>query len=115
MLKEWKARKPNYFFVVFGETYASQHPVDGGVYPHRKGFIDGSGLSAGDVLLLYCDRGHPGHDREAPGVGIVIGTETGGANEAIYYQYFPLDDGVSFDVIKKTIPGLRLPLNFIGN
>lgn len=111
MLKGWKARKPNYFFVVFGAKYAAKHPIDGGVYPHHKGFIDGSGVSAGDVLLLFQNLG-------APGVGVVIGTETGGEAEEIDYQFFPLDSPVgwsSMDTLRSTIPGLHVPLHYRGN
>jgi len=114
MLKGWKARKPDYFFLAFGEEYASKHPVDGGVYPHRVGYryISNSGVAAGDVLLLYCCEYYPGHDKEAPGIGVVISTETGGEQEVIYYQYFPLCHPVDWDAITVTIPELKGNTNF---
>jgi hypothetical protein len=111
MLKGWKARKPNYFLVVFGEKYAAKHPVEDGVYPHHKGYINGSGVAAGDVLLLFQNLG-------ALGVGVVIGAETGGEAEEIDYQFFPLDPAVawdSLDTLQNTIPGLRIPLHYRGN
>ena len=111
MLQRWKARKPNYYLVVFSEKYSVEHPLDGGVYPHHKGFIDGSGVSIGDVLLLFQDLG-------APGVGMVIETQTGGEAEEIDYQFFALDPPVawgSLDSLRSAIPELRVPLNWRGN
>lgn len=110
-MKGWKARIPNYFFVVFGPAYAAKHPINGGVYPHHKGFIGSSGVSAGDVLLLYQNLG-------VPGIGVVMGTETGGVAEEIYYQFFPVDSPASWgslDSLRSTVPGLRVPLHYIGN
>jgi len=117
-LKEWKARNLNYFFVVFGREYADKHPVDGGVYPDHEKWtrISNLGMAAGDVLLLYCGGYYPGHDQEAPGIGVVIGIETVAAAETIYYQYFPLDEAVPWDIIKES-PSVKAhhPLNWIGN
>jgi hypothetical protein len=110
MLKGWKARKPDYFFVVFRED-PSKPPVEGGVYSHRKGFIGGSNVSVGDILLLFQNLG-------ATGIGVVIDTEIGGEKEYIYYQYFPLCHPLawgSLDALRNTIPELRTPLNWMGN
>ena len=104
-------RKPRYFFLAFGAVHTAAHPVDGGGYPHRRGFIGSSGVEPGDVMLLYCAGGYPGHDMEAPGIGVVIGTQTGGSEEAIYYQYFSLDSPVEWDTIKN-IPELENCTNF---
>ena len=112
MTKGWTARKPNYFLVIFGEKYDAEHPVNGGVYPlYHKGYISGSGVAMGDVLLLYQHLG-------APGVGVVIDANTGGEPEVIYYQFFPFDPPViysSLDTLRSAIPSLRVPLYFIGN
>ena len=103
-------RKPNYFLVVFGED-PYKPPVEGGVYPHDKGYIGGSGVSAGDILLLYQNLG-------ARGIGVVTGTETGGEQELIRYQYLPLCHPVnwdSLDTLRSTISELRTPLQYRGN
>ncbi len=115
MPKQWKAQKPNYFFVLFGKKYAPTRPVEGGVYPLSNRYVSREGVTTGDVMLLYCAGDYPGHDKEAPGVGIVICTETGGAEEVIYYQYFPLDKAVPLGTIRATIPGLRPRLDWIRN
>jgi hypothetical protein len=115
MVTTTSRQKPKYFFVVFGEKHASKHPVDGGVYPHRKGHIANSGMRAGDVVLLHCAESYLKHSKEAPGIGIVTAVETGGEKEKFDYHYLPLDGAVPFNVIKKAIPELRYPLHFIGN
>ena len=103
-------RKPNYFFVVFGEDL-SKPPVQGGVYPHDKGYIGGSGVSAGDIMLLYQNLG-------TRGVGAVTSTETSGKQDLIRYQYLPLCHPVnwdSLDDLQSQIPGLHKPLAWKGN
>jgi hypothetical protein len=111
MPKGWTARKSNYFLVIFGEKYDAEHPVNRGVYPHRKGHVSGAGVAVGDVLLLV-------QDLEAPGIGVVVDVDTGGEPEVIYYQFFPCDPPViwgSLDALRSAIPSLRDPLNYIGN
>ena len=105
-------RKPKYFFLAFGEPHAKAHPVEGGIYPHHKGFVSSSGIVAGDVMLLHCCKGCPEHEKEAPGVGVVTNTQTGGEQETIYYQYFPLCHPVDFDTITASIPELKGNTNF---
>jgi hypothetical protein len=97
-------RTPNYFFVVFGRAHCATHPVEGGVYGHDANFISGSGIVAGDVMLLYCCGTYPGHNDEVPGLGIVTSIIT----EGIQYQYFPLCHPipVDWDTMKVTIPEL---------
>jgi len=105
-------RKPNYFFLAFGAPDAKKPPVEHGIYPHWKGFVSSSGIVAGDVMLLYCCDGYPEHAMEAPGVGVVTGTETGGEEEIIYYQYFPLCHPVGWSTITASIPELKGNTNF---
>lgn len=112
MVTTTSSRKPKYFFLSFGEPYAKEHPVEGGVYPHLKGLVSGSGIAAGDVMLLYCCEYYPGHEKETPGVGVVTSTQTGGAKETIYYQYFPLCHPVDWDTITANIPELKGNTNF---
>lgn len=109
MVTRTPGRKPNYFFVAFGEKYASQNPVQGPVYPHLKGFVKKSGIEAGDVMILYCCGGYPGHYQEAPGVGVVTeltDNEDDVRLSNIHYQYFPLYCPVDWDTIKTSIQEL---------
>lgn len=111
-------RRPKYFFMAFGPEKAGRHPVEGGVYGyHYKGFIDSSRITCGDIALLHCAGSYPGHDQEVPGIEVVTSTETGGAEECIYYQYLPLDHPVDWDTIKNSVPELRGCTNFslMGN
>jgi hypothetical protein len=103
MQKQAQQRTPQYFFVVFGDIYYREHPVDGGVYGLEEGYVRGAGVSAGDVMLLYCTGNYPEHPWEAPGLGIVTGVETG----TICYRYLPLDKAVSLDTLRKTVPELH--------
>jgi len=109
MVTTASARKPNYFLVVFG--VGLPNPPTGGVYGiHRKGFIKGR-VFAGDVLLLYENLG-------AAGIGVVTSTETSEEGEVIRYQYFPFCHPLSWasqDSLRRAIPGLKIPLNYIGN
>ena len=110
MVTTTSGRSPNYFLVVFGDD-PSKPSVSGGIYPHYEGYIGGSRVAAGDVLLLYENLG-------CRGVGVVTGIEIGGTREVINYQYFPLCHPVnwdSLDALRSTIPGLRTPLNYKGN
>ena len=103
-------RVPNYFLVVFGIGFP-EHPVEGGFYGIKGGFVGGSSVSAGDVLLLYENLGFRG-------IGIVTNTQDSGEGEGIYYQYLPLCHPVdlsSLDDVRRTIPELRIPLNYKGN
>jgi len=103
-----------YFFIVFGEEHANQHPVEGGLYPHHKGHIGGSLIRPGHVALLYCGESYLAHSKEAPGIGVVLQVNTGGTQENICYQYFPLDHPIDWDTVLATI-NPRQPLGFIGN
>jgi hypothetical protein len=100
-------RNPRYFFVAFGYEYYLHHPVDGGHYGHGTGYIFNSGISLGDVMLLYCTRGYPDHDQEAPGIGVVTGIDLGKTDGIISYQYFPLHEPVSWEAVKCAVPELR--------
>ena len=76
-------RKPKYFFLAFGEPYAREHPVEGGLCPHLKGFVSNSGIVTGDVMLLYCCDYYPGHEKEAPGIRVVTGIQIDTAKETL--------------------------------
>jgi len=111
MVTTTSGRVPNYFLVVCGENVPLS--PEGGVWGgHRaKGYISGSGVSTGDVLLLYQNLGFGG-------IGVVTRTELGGEKEFMQYQYFPLCHLVGWDSqddLKKMIPELKTPLNFKGN
>jgi hypothetical protein len=105
--------KPKYFFAAFGDTWAGQHPVDGGIYPHKKGHIKSKNMKPGDVVLLYCVDGYVGHNQESPGIGMVIDTQIGQEKETIFYQYFPFDNPIDWNTIKANISELQKPGNTI--
>lgn len=121
MVTRTLGHKPNYFLVAFGQRYASQNPVHGSVYPHLKQYVKNSGIEAGDVMILYCCGGYPGHQQEAPGVGVVTRLTDNQHNARltnIHYQYFPLCQPVDWDTIKASIPELdkkKRNFNLIGN
>jgi len=96
-------RKPNYFFVVFGEAHRDTYPVDGGVYSHDANYITSSGITLGDVILLYCCGNYPKHNQEIPGLGIVTSIETDG----IHYQYLPFCHPVSWSAFQPSVPDLQ--------
>jgi len=103
-------RAPNYFLVVFGIGFP-EHPVEGGFYGIKSGFVLGASVSAGDVLLLYENLGFKG-------IGIVTSTQHAGEGEGVYYQYLPLCHPVnwnSLNAVRRTVPELRTPLNYKGN
>jgi hypothetical protein len=112
MVTTTSRRKPKYFILAFGAPYAKNHPIEGGIYPHRKGYVSSSGIIVGDVMLLYCCGGYPGHDMEAPGIGVVTNIQTGDEQEIIYYQYFPLCHPVDWDAITANIRELEGNTNF---
>ena len=120
MVTGTSGRKPNYFLVAFGQLYASQNPVQGSVYPHLKQFVKNSGIGTGDVMILYCCGGYPGHGQEAPGVGVVTRLTDNKADAGltnIHYQHFPLCCPVDWNTIKTSIPELKYKTNFslVGN
>ena len=105
-------RRPHYFLVVCRKD-ESLPRLEDGVWGGRraKGYVGGSGVQTGDVLLLL-------QDLECQGVGIVTRVETGGEEEFTHYQYFPLCHPIVWDSLpglRETIPELRRPLNFKGN
>jgi hypothetical protein len=98
------ARTPNYFFVVFGAAYSTNHPVDGGIYGHDPNYLSSSGIMAGDVMLLYCTKNYFGHSNEIPGIGVVTDVKldgydikTNAKTNGIIYQYFPLCHPIDVD------------------
>lgn len=109
MVTTISARKPSYFLVVFGAGLPN--PPTHGVYGvHKKGFIKGR-VFAGDVLLLYENLG-------AAGIGVVTSTETSEEGEIIRYQYFPFCHPLSWasqNSLRRAIPELKIPLNYMGN
>jgi len=110
-----QGRKPNYFFVAFGAKYAGVNPVEGQAYPHLTHFVVNSGIVAGDVMILYCCGGYPGHDQQAPGIGVVTGlarNEDDARLTNIYYQFLPLCQPLHLHAIKAGIPELKDKLNF---
>ena len=104
--------KPRYFFVAFGLEHSSKHPVDGGIYPHIDGYVTNSGITKGDVMMLYFCGNYPGYDREVPGIGIVTSVENEGNRKVIYYQYLPLCNTITLKQAKVAIPELRNKTNF---
>ncbi len=108
-------RKPRYFFAVFGDPSTGKPSVEDGYYPHEPGYIPNLNMTAGDVVLLHCAERYLMHPKEAPGIGVVTGTEASEEGEEFDYQYFPLDSAVDWDTIRASIPELRFPLNYIGN
>jgi hypothetical protein len=116
-----RGRKPNYFFVAFGAKYAGVNPVEGPIYPHQNGYVSNSGIQSGDVMILYCCGGYPGHDQEAPGIGVVTRL-TQNKNDAqltnIHYQYFPLSCPVDWNTISTSIlelAGKKRNFSLAGN
>ncbi len=96
-------RKPDYFFVVFGGAHYSTYPVDGGVYGHDANYVTSSGITVGDVMLLYCCGTYPSHYQEIPGLGVVTSIE----NDGIHYQYFPICHPIDWEIAKVNIPDLQ--------
>jgi len=98
-------RKPNYYFTVFGGAHEKTHPVDGGVYGHSLSYISGSGISIGDIMLLYCCGTYSKYSDEIPGIGIITKV---GKEDFIYYQYLPLCHpiNVDWDIMSKHITEL---------
>ena len=103
------APAPNYFIAAFGSPHVATDPVHGGVYPLLKTVVTASGVKPGDVMILYCCGGYPGHDREAPAIGVVTKLEVNsvdGRLTDIHYQYLPLYHSIPLDTLKATIPAL---------
>ena len=98
---------PNYFIAFFGARHASSHPVDGGDYPYAAGKLVSLGIRAGDVMLLYCTRGYPGHHMQAPGIGLVLDVNTG-ASPTVEYRYLPLYQPVAWANIKPYVPARQV-------
>ena len=117
MGKKEANRKPRYFFLAFGAPYSDKHPVEGGRYPHHKPYVSNLRVTRGDVMLLYCAGGYPGHDQEAPGIGVVTDIQLEADSEISYYRYLPLDHPVDLDTLKASIKELQNRSNFslIGN
>ena len=112
MATRTSGHKPEYFLVVCGND-PSLPPLENGVWggSRAKGFVAGSGMSIGDVLLLLQDLG-------VTGIGVVTGINTIRQGDFIYYQYLPFCHPVNWDsqkAILGTIPQLRTPLNYKGN
>jgi hypothetical protein len=108
MPKGWKARPPNYYYVIFSKSN-TQYPIDGGVYPVPAWV--GSNVSEGDVLLLH-------QELMVPAIGVVISNETSVETSEIDYQFFPLDPPVvwfSQANLKDTIPELDTPFSYKRN
>lgn len=116
-----QGRRPDYFFVAFGAKYAGVNPVEGPIYPHLTGYVRNSGIRAGDVMILYCCGGYPGHDQEAPGIGVV--TELAQNEDDvkltnIHYQYFPLTSPVGWNTISTSVlelAGKKTNFSLAGN
>lgn len=80
-------RSPRYYLATFGRAHAARHPVNGGRFPHRDGWVDILGISPGDVVVLTCTRDYPGFPGVAAGSGIV--TRLTRHPDCIYYDYNP--------------------------
>jgi thermostable 8-oxoguanine DNA glycosylase len=110
--------KPSYFIATFGGEYEGVSPVDGDHYPYRgrhKAHGENLGIVEGDIMLLYCTGEYPGHEKEAPGVGIVTRTENDETSFTIYYRYLPLDLPVDRDVVNACLgEGEKKPFRYSG-
>jgi len=98
-------RKLNYFVAAFGGKRCKTQPVDGGVHFDYANYTTKSGITAGDVVLLYCCKNYPGHYSKFPGLGRVTSIKTeGGFN----YQYLPFCQPIPVDweTMKMNIPEL---------
>lgn len=103
-------RKPNYYLIVFGDD-PNKPAIEGGIYPHDKGYIGGAGVSLGDILLPY-------QNLTINGIGVVTEVKTGEQHEFIQYQYLPLSQSLhwnTFNDLRKSIPELNGPLAWRGN
>jgi hypothetical protein len=112
MARRTSGHRPEYFLVVCGDDH-SLPPPENGVWggSRAKGYVAGSGISTGDVLLLL-------QGLEVEGIGLVTGTNTGEEGDLIYYQYLPLCHPVTWgsqDALVGTIPQLSRPLFWKGN
>lgn len=112
MAARTSGHKPEYFLVVCGNN-PSLPSLESGVWggSRAKGFVAGSGISAGDILLLLQDLG-------VKGIGVVTDIDTGGQEDVIYYQYLPLSHPVTWasqNALVGTIPQLSTPLVYKGN
>src|SRR4030042_2912685 len=93
-------RKPGYFFAAFGELGTDKLPVNSGCYIHEPGFISNSGISIGDMVLLYCTGSYPDPQWKAPGIGVVLKIDIGISQEEFHYQYLPFDNPIDWEIIK---------------
>jgi len=110
MLTGTPGRNQNYFLAAFGAPHAGTHPVHGGVYPLLATVVTNSEIQPGDVMILYCCGGYPGHDREAPALGVVtklVGNSHDSRLTDIHYQYFPFCHPIPLYALKASIPGLK--------
>jgi hypothetical protein len=105
-------RKPKYFVAIFGGKRFATYPVDGGAHFDYANQTNSSGITAGDIVLLYCCKNYPGHYSQFPGLGVVTDIKTSGG---FNYQYLPFYHPipVDWDTMKVAIPELAPPGNRI--
>ncbi len=86
-----------YYFAVFGDPHPpNKDLVESGIYhpdPSRAPFD----ARPGDVLVLYCTGAYLGHEKQVPGVGIVLGVD----DALISYRYVPFSGPVRKPQIDK--------------
>ena len=78
-------RNPTYYVAIFGNPdLPNKDFVESGRY-HLG--IRGTTIPGerGDIMLLYCTEGYPGHLMSVPGIGVVL-TKT---SDSIFYRYLP--------------------------
>ncbi len=93
---------PRYFIAIFGDPIGpppKDHIEDGRYIPHVDHWP--FGIAAGDVVVLYCTGSYPGHEQEAPGIGVVIGADK--SENAIRYRYLPFGQPIAMDTIRNRL------------
>ncbi len=92
---------PHHYVAVFGDPYAPGHVhVEDGAYGHRN---LPTGLSAGDMLLLYCTGTYKRYPRSVPGIGIVSSVEH--ATRDFWYDYLPLRQALPLELLRFRLSG----------
>jgi hypothetical protein len=69
-------------------------------------------------MILYCTSGYPGHDKEAPALGVVTKLEQNSDDRRltdIHYELSPLCHPIPLAELRATIPGLRTDFRLPAN
>ncbi len=74
-----------YHLAVFGDPRPpNKDLVESGIY-HPDPRLTPFDIRPSDVLLLYCTGGYRGHEKESPGIGLVLAVD----DVAVKYRYVP--------------------------